>query len=475
MTTSTANTVTATSTATATATATAQWFVTTSDEPWQSRGALSVTAASSTPHVIAKMDQPKQIIEGFGASFNELGWTSLAFLEPHTRDEVLRELFAPGVGAGLNLCRMPVGANDFSRDWYSYDETPGDFSLEQFSIAQDHDTLVPFIRAARAQQPDLRLWASPWSPPSWMKTNGHYAGAIPVPGWNDTDNGLHADQVGSEGTDMFILEEPYLRAYADYFARFIDAYSELGIPIGMVMPQNEFNSPQVFPSCTWTPDGLARFLRHLSPVMRERGVEVFLGTLERGDDRLIGDILQDPDLSAQVSGFGAQWEGKKAVAALHRLHPDLRIYQTEQECGDGRNDWRHARYAWRLMKHFLGNGATAYMYWNISLLDGGRSRWGWTQNSLVTVDPHDNSYRFTHEYYLLKHVAAFVKPGARLIDTWSLAGYDDQLVFLNPDGSTVVVIQNDLPDSSDVTLLLGDRMVSATLPADSFNTIVVPA
>ena len=82
------------------------------------------------------------------------------------------------------------------------------------------------------------------------------------------ENGLRPEQVGDEGTDMFILEEPYLRAYARYFGRFIDAYRELGIPIEMVMPQNEFNSPQIFPSCTWTPGGFTQFLRHLGPEMQ---------------------------------------------------------------------------------------------------------------------------------------------------------------------------------------------------------------
>ena len=91
------------------------------------------------------------------------------------KEAVLRELFAPGVGANFTVCRMPIGANDFSLDWYSYDEVPDDFSLEHFSISRDLETLVPFIKGALQYQPDLKLWASPWSPPTWMKTNKHYA------------------------------------------------------------------------------------------------------------------------------------------------------------------------------------------------------------------------------------------------------------------------------------------------------------
>ncbi|MBM7331796.1 hypothetical protein JS562_54595, partial [Agrobacterium sp. S2] len=98
-----------------------------------------------------------------------------------------------------------------------------------------------------------------------------------------------------EGTDSFIQDERHLATYAAYFGRFVDAYAALGIDISMVMPQNEFNSAQPYPSCTWTPTGLAAFLRHLGPQMRSRGVEVFLGTVERPNESLVADVLADPE------------------------------------------------------------------------------------------------------------------------------------------------------------------------------------
>ncbi|HCX84685.1 MAG TPA: beta-glycosidase [Micrococcales bacterium] len=425
------------------------------------------------PDVIVRLDDERQEIEGFGAAFNEMGWLALAHLEESQRTEILRELYAPGVGAGLTTGRLPVGANDFSRDWYSYDEVAGDLELEHFSVANDLDTLVPFVRAAQEQQPALALWTSPWSPPSWMKVNGHYAAALPIPGSGQTENGLRPDQVGREGTDMFRLEEPYLRAYAAYFGRYVDAYRELGIEIGMVMPQNEFNSAQVFPSCTWTPSGLARLLRHLGPEMARRGVEVFLGTLERPDDRLVSETLADPEVARHVSGVGVQWHGKGALPFLRRDHPELRIFQTEQECGDGRNDWRYARYSWDLMTRFLLGGASAYHYWNIALESGGVSRWGWSQNSLVVVDPATRTYEYTHEYYVLKHVSHAVAPGARLVSTLSYTGYESQLAFRNPDGSLVLVVQNDGGSDLPISILVGDQLVRPVLPADSLSTFVL--
>jgi glucosylceramidase len=450
------------------------WVVTTPHAPWRTQRGPVAGAGTAPPDVIVRTSETRQTIEGFGACFNELGWDALAALSESARSEVLRELFAPGVGASLTLCRMPIGANDFARDWYSYDEVDGDLALEHFSVDHDRETLIPFIRGALEHQPGLRLWASPWSPPTWMKTNKHYAGA-PVPPWlPGVENGLRPEQAGAEGTDMFVLEQRYLQTYAAYFGRFVDEYREQGIAVEMVMPQNEFNSPQVFPSCTWTPHGLVQFLRHLGPEMEKRGVAVFLGTLERGEPGLIEAVLRDPVVSELVRGVGFQWGGKRAVAAVHSSHPELRIYQTEQECGDGRNDWRYCRYAWRQLKHYLDNGTSAYTYWNIALSEGGRSTWGWPQNSLVTVDPAANSFTYNHEYYLLKHVSGFVAPGARLLETLSLNGYENQLAFVNPDGSVVLVVHNDMAEEMPVGLMVDDRMIEVTLPADSFSTFLVP-
>jgi glucosylceramidase len=296
---------------------------------------------------------------------------------------------------------------------------------------------------------------------------------MPSPRQAGVVNGLRPDQVGREGTDMFIQEERYLRAYASYFGRFVDEYRKQGIAIGMVMPQNEFNSAQVFPSCCWTAEGLARFIGYLGPEMAKRGVSVFFGTMERANEKLVDVSLQDPAVASHIKGVGFQWAGKGAIAAVHRRYPQLPLYQTEQECGDGRNDWRYCRYAWTLMKHYLRNGTTAYLYWNISLKKGGVSRWGWAQNSLFTVDTDARTYAYTHEYYLMKHLSHFVRPGARRLETVSWTGYENQLAFLNPDGSTVVVIQNDLAEPLPVRIRIGDRTVAPTLPADSFSTLLV--
>lgn len=264
-----------------------------------------------TRDLTVSLDNQVQLIEGFGGCFNELGWTCLAHLKDDDRESIFHELFAPGVGANFSLCRTPVGANDFSRAWYSYDEVIGDFALDHFSIANDLETLVPFIKLALRYNPSLRLWASPWSPPSWMKRNGFYAEASQPS--DRPPNGIRPEQLGKAGVDMFVSEDRYYTAYANYFGQYIDTYKEQGIGIGMVMPQNEFNSPQPFPSCTWTPESLARFIRYLGPVMSQRGVDVFFGTLEQSDPALLEAVIDDLKAAKYIRGVGVQWAGKDAL------------------------------------------------------------------------------------------------------------------------------------------------------------------
>ena len=452
-----------------------EWVSTTRAAPWRRMPPPSIAAGdeATAPQVFIAETQPQQTIAGFGAAFSELSWDALAKAASARREAALDMLFSPGAGVGLNLnlCRTPIGASDFARDWYSYDETPGDFALRRFSIARDQTGLIPFIKAAQARRPDLRLWASPWSPPSWMKTNGHYAQAPSQPG--HPPNGLAPDRAGVEGRDSFIQEARYFEAYADYFRRYVEAYRAQGIPITTVMPQNEFNSAQPFPSCCWTPEGLGRFIPYLGRAMEKVDAQVFFGTLERSDAGLLSRALSNADAARYIKGVGVQWAGKGALPELHQHHRDLPIWATEQECGDGRNDWRYARYAWSLMRRYFTEGAGAYMYWNIALPVDAVSSWGWRQNSLLTVDPATGSITANPEYHVLRHASGFVRPGARLLPSLSYEGYENLLAFRNPDGGVVILAQNDLAEPMPIRIGVKGGVLALTLPSDSFNTIVV--
>jgi glucosylceramidase len=450
-----------------------RWWSTTPDAAWQVGGSLAPEPAGGDMFARdVSILGPAQTITGFGGAFSELGWQALSALPAPRRGEAMAALF-DAAGAAFTFCRTPIGANDFARKWYSYDETEGDFALARFSIANDRETLIPFIKAAQAVRPDLKVWASPWSPPAWMKRNKHYAQGPSWPG--SPPNGLRPDQVVKEGQDGFIQEERYFDAYARYFRRYVEEYRKEGIPISAVMPQNEFNSAQPYPACCWTPQGLARFMPHLVREMGPQGVDVLFGTLERADPEMVAAVLADPAIRPAIKGIGVQWAGKGALEGLRKRYPDLPIWASEQECGVGRNDWHYARYGWDLMKRYFANGASVWNYWNMALPQPGKSTWGWPQNSLISVDTSRGSFTLTPDYWVMKHLASQVRPGAKLMTTMTLAGFEDQLVFRNPDGSTVVVIRNQGSQPQRVNLVLGNTKIVPLLPADSFNTIVVPA
>lgn len=174
------------------------WITTSQTEQWKEQKGLTTAETSDKVDVEVLLDKPFQTIDGFGTCFNELGWTSLNILSPKDKENIFRELFAPGVGANFTICCMPVGANDFSRSWYSYNETDGDFEMKNFSIAHDMQTLVPFIKSAQKYNPSLKLWASPWSPLTWMKYNKHYA----LKGFPKTiPNNINPDEYGIDWVD----------------------------------------------------------------------------------------------------------------------------------------------------------------------------------------------------------------------------------------------------------------------------------
>ena len=449
------------------------WVVSTPEMSWQAQNAGNAKWGGGNAETVIDLNNTLQTIEGFGTCFNELGWTSLSMLPDEDRLSVMKELFTPGYGANFTICRMPVGANDFSRNWYSYNETDGDFDMKNFSVSNDYETLIPFIKEAQKYNPSLRVWASPWSPPAWMKYNKHYACA--VSGENVAEkhrNDLTPDRQGAEGMNMFIQEDKYFKAYSLYFRMFVEAYRKEGIDISMVMPQNEFNSCQNFPSCTWTAAGINKFVgEYLGPEMKSIGVELMFGTMERGNTSLTDTLLKDRLSSQYIQGVGFQWAGKDAIGKVHTDYPDMKIYQTEQECGNGKNDWNYCCYAWSLMKHYLSNGTNVYTYWNTSLEEGGVSRWGWSQNSLVTVDPKTKTYKYNYEYYLLKHFSHYVLPGAKRLNVTGEA--DDILAFKNEDNSIVIVAHNSKKEDAVRQIKIGEEILSITLKPESFNTVVV--
>lgn len=422
-------------------------MISTQDQPWTTGAIHPATGAAD----ITLGDVITPDFLGFGGCFNELGWRALSHLDPQSRDLTLRALFAAD-SLALSYNRLPMGANDYATSWYSHAEVAGDFEMEHFSIARDHQALIPFIRAAAGiNGGEMTLFASPWCPPIWLKYPQAY-------------NFGH-----------LIWDNDHRRAYALYFVKFIQAYQALGLPIQAVHVQNEPDSDQKFPSCLWTGQKLADFIRDdLAPAFAAHGIdsEIWLGTIERGSfNDWLAPTLLDPAARAAISGMGFQWAGKYAVQRARQAAPELPIIQTENECGDGENTWDYAHYVFDLMQHYLSNGASAYVYWNMVLESTGRSTWGWRQNSLFSVNPQTGQLHENPEYWLMRHVAGAVRPGDAVVQTLGRWGAQ-ALGFRKKDGQVVIAVQNPRPDTQRVRIDLGDRLVAVDLAPKSFATLI---
>lgn len=445
-----------------------QWISTTDNSRWEKENALGLSnAAENAPFDLVITSDTAQVIDGFGGCFNELGWDALQVLPSGTRDSILKELFTAD-GFNFTICRMPLGANDYSRKFYSYNETAGDLEMKNFSIAHDTTALLPYIKEALKYNPKLNIWASPWCPPAWMKVNNHYACK------RDTlQNDLPEAAQGIEGKNQFILKPEYLQAYALYFTKFLEAYKAEGINIYAVHVQNEPNSCQVFPSCIWTATALRDFIgKYLGPGFEKQNLntQIWLGTIERPSVEKVDTVLTDPLAAKYVKGVGFQWAGKGAIPGVHKKYPNMRLMQTETECGDGSNDWKAAEHTWGLIKHYMNNGANAYMYWNIILNETGKSQWGWKQNSMISVDSQTGKATFNPEYHLMKHLTHFVQPGSKRLLT---QGWENALAFVNPDGTAVLLVYNPDDAEKDIKIRIKDQSFEGSLKPKSFNTFKI--
>ena len=448
-----------------------EWYSSTSTQCWKHEKSPKWTSTATAPTVIDIGQERAQVIDGLGGTFNELGWDALCQLDEKQRQEVIYRLFSPQE-SNYTYCRMPIGASDFAMNFYSLNDVADDFEMINFSVDRDRHILMRYIKSAQAFQPALKMWASPWSPPAWMKTNNHYASSYDNDAHNH--NGLPRERELELPTTGFKMQQGYLQAYALYFAKFVQAYDDNGIHIDAICIQNEPCSTQKYASCTWRPEDMAYFVgKFLGPTFEQRHIDtdIFFGTIYRDNPSFSRVALDDPQAKKYFKGAGFQWDGKGAIPYISKEYPHLKMMHTEAECGNGSNDWPAAEHTWWQMSHYLRNGANVFTYWNMVLDQNGTSPWGWKQNSLITIDTQSKTVTYNPEFYLMKHLCHSVVPGAyRLVTP---ADNEDVLAFINPDGRITVVMVNRRDQALRTSLHMGNQFLNLELPAHSFHTIII--
>ena len=448
-----------------------EWVSSTQKAYWVKETKYSAVSKIDTVNAIQIFaDKPLQEIDGFGGCFNELGWEALNTLSEKKRIAILQDLFSPG-GSNFSYCRFPVGSSDYALSYYSFDDVPEDFTMRNFNVDRDRYILIPYIKEALKIRKDLKLWASPWSPPAWMKVNEQYTlRAGGVKDTSSTGNEMNPGKNILNNATAFKMEEEYLQAYALYFSKFIQLYKKEGVAITGLHVQNEIAYAPQWPSCTWRPEDLAFFIgKYLGPRFKSDSIstQIWLGTINYGDPNYVRTVLKYPDAAKYITGIGFQWAGKKAIGTIAKEFPQYRLMQTESECGENENNWHSAEKTWGLMKQYISNGANSYMYWNMVLEKNGKSSWGWKQNMLVSIDTATKEVIYNPEYYLMKHLSHYVMPGAHLVQT---DAKQDCLAFVNGNCSTVLLIANTKDTLERIKLNVHGKEVIAELKPNSFNT-----
>ena len=427
--------------------------------PW-SPGVDTAGPLPAPPHTIEIATGPgarRQQMSGFGAALSaSSAWLLAEKLEPAQRQSLLAELFGPPPGIALSVARLPLGANEFARSQYSYDDLPpgqADDGLAQFSIDPDRAYLLPLVQDALAANPDLELIASPSSAPAWMKTSGSLL-----------QGALKPEAFG---------------AYARYLKRYVDVYLEEGIPIHAITLQND---PAAEPSDTpgMRLDDAARAQligKHLGPLLEEGGPLILEWDGNRDAPQAPLKVLQDKAAGPYVAGVA--WHcyagGVDAQGAVAAAHPGKSSYLTECSGGAWAPAWRDnlTHFARTLVQGATAGAARGILFGNVALDEQGGPRIGGCRGcrGVVTVGEGGALMR-NPEYYALAHASRFVRPGA-----WRLAtppGKDgvDAAAFENPDGTLVLLAANSAAEARTFTVRAAAAGFTATLPPASLATYV---
>lgn len=401
----------------------------------------------------------RQQILGFGAALTDAACYVLHNLPETQRQEVLHDLFDPGEMA-LNVCRTCIGSSDYSLSVYSYDDsaTP-DRELSKFSIEHDRAYILPVLRLARRQNPELFLFSSPWSPPGWMKFNGSMLG-------------------GSMRKHSFA-------PYAQYFIRFLDAYKAEGVSIDAVTVQNEVDTDQDgrMPACLWGQEYEIDFVQnHLGPALRKAASPAKIWILDHNYN-LWGRVIDELSVPGAAEFIdGVAWHGyggdPSAMTRVHDAFPQKNAYWTEGGPDITDPGYQTDFTQWsETFNGILRNWARSITAWNLALDEKGKPNTGpFPCGGVITVENGTHRVTRSGQYWALAHYCRHVRRGAKVFRTDGIGGPRGNSAavshagFRNPDGSHVVVLAN-RGQGQRVQLVLGVKAIELDLPADSVHTL----
>ena len=419
----------------------------------------SEDGTAGLPVITVDPAERHQSMVGFGAAITDASaWLIQNKLTPDQRDQLLKELYGrDGEGLGFSFTRLTIGASDFSSEHYSLDDAPGgatDPELAHVSLARPAEAVFPTVRQALAINPDLKVMASPWSAPAWMKTTGS----------------LIKGQLKPEA----------YRVYARFFVRYVDGAAKLGVPIDYLSIQNEPDfEPENYPGMRWGAADRARFIgENLGPAFKQHGVRTRILEWDHNWDQPQQPLtaLADPKAAPFIAGvawhcYAGDVAAQGEVAAAH---PDKDVFFTECSGGNWSGPFDES-FGWLVRNLVIGstrNGARGVLMWNLALDENyGPHKGGCGDcRGVVTID---NTGQVTRnpEYYAFGQFSRFVRPRAVRIGS-TQTPLLLSAAFQNPDGGRVLIVFNAGKDRQTFVVREGGRVAKASLPGAAAATFV---
>ena len=430
---------------------------------------LAFAEAGQPPEVeISVFVEPQktfQTLMGIGGAITDASAEVFATLNKEKQQKFLESYFDTEKGIGYSLLRTSIHSCDFSRESYTYIKER-DTALNTFSIDHDRKFRIPLIKRAMAMAGDeMVLYATPWSPPAFMKSNGSML-----------EGGTLLPQYGDN--------------WALYYTKFIKAYEKEGMPIWGITIQNEPMAKQTWESCIYTAAAERDFLKnHLGPIMEKEGL---------GDKKIVvwdhnrdlmnqraNIIFTDPEASKYAWGMGFHWYETWAggdpmfdnVEKVKESFPTKNLMFTEgcNEKFDASKYqfWPHAERYGSSMIHDFNNGTVAWTDWNI-LLDqhGGPNHVGNFCFAPVHADTDTGELIYTPSYYYLGHFSKFIRPGAKRMSTAVSRSNLLSTSFENKDGKMVTVVMNKTDNEVTYNLFVGTKKTVVNIPAHAMQSLI---
>ena len=444
---------------------TVQAWVTTADKSKLLTRVPNVSLVSGEPTGVATTIDVDTAITyqemvGFGAAITDASaWLIQTTLSPTQREALLQDLFGRANGIGLSFTRLTIGASDFSRTHYTFDDVQAgetDSALAHFSIDANRADVLPVVKRALAINRTLRVMASPWSAPAWMKTTGSLIkGALRVDAYP---------------------------AFADYLRRYVQAYQAEGVPIFAITLQNEPHfEPENYPGMRLTAAQRAAVIgQHVGPLFDRYGIATRILDWDHNWDEPDSPLTVLEDSSARRYVAGVAWHcyngDVAAQTPVHDAYPDKEVYFTECSGGQWAPNWAD-NLAWFTRTLIIGSTrgwAKGVLLWNLALDESHGPHLGGCGDcrGVVTIDSRTGAVTRNEEYYALAHASRFVRPGAKRIASTTGVDSLETVAFRNADdGSTVLIVVNSGKLGRTFAVRSAGQAFRFTLPPGAVTTL----